>query len=128
MTLNSAKTYTTKQVADQLGVSVSKLHYYDQLGIIPHLERTANGYRQFTDANVFWLTQVKVFIDSGMSLKDIQKLTRLVLTGKQETMAQQRAIINQHLAFLRKRQAETTAQIAFIQDFLAEHPLDKEQD
>ncbi|GEO68139.1 MerR family transcriptional regulator [Levilactobacillus acidifarinae] len=117
-------TYTTKQVADRLNMSVSQLQYYDQLGIIPDLQRTANGYRQFTAANVTWLTQVKVFIDSGMPLKDIQRLTTLVLAGKRQTAAQQNAIIADHLAHLKHRQAETAAQITFIENFLAEHPTD----
>ncbi|MDT6980758.1 MerR family transcriptional regulator [Levilactobacillus zymae] len=115
-------TYTTKQVADRLNLSVSQLQYYDQLGIIPDLKRTANGYRQFTDANVTWLTQVMVFIDSGMPLKDIQRLTTLVLAGKQQTAPQQNAIIAHHLAHLKQRQVETAAQITFIENFLAEHP------
>jgi DNA-binding transcriptional MerR regulator len=85
--------------------------------IIVQLERMSNGYRQFTDANVLWLTQIKVFIGSGISLKDIQKLTRLVLTGKQETLAQQRVIINQYLVPLIKSRSKRLPRLRLFKIF-----------
>lgn len=106
--------YTTKQVAAKVGMSVSQIQYYDHLGLIPALRRSANGYRQFSEENVVWLQQVKIFAASGMTLKDLRRITDLVLIGKPETIDQRRTILSDHLVTLKRRQAEIHDQIDFI--------------
>lgn len=111
------KTYSTKQTADLVGMSVSQLHYYDHLGIIPFLRRSDNGYRQFSSQNILWLKELKVFVDSGMSLKDIKRLTDLILIGKQTTKPEQMKIVDAHLDMLNKKRHEIDEQIESIHHF-----------
>lgn len=117
MTEKNKKTYSTKRTAEMVGMSVSQLHYYDHLGIIPFLTRSDNGYRQFNDQNIIWLKEMKVFVDSGMSLKDIKRLTDLILIGKQETHEQQMQIVDAHIETLIKKRNEINEQIDSIHHF-----------
>lgn len=111
------KYYSTKQTSDQVEMSISQLHYYDHLGIIPFLKRSENGYRRFSEANIVWLKELKVFVDSGMSLKDIKRLTDLVLIGKQATYDQQMKIIDAHIETLKQKRIEIDEQIDSIHHF-----------
>lgn len=111
------KNYSTKKTAELVGMSISQLHYYDHLGIIPFLKRSTNGYRQFSSNNILWLKELKVFVDSGMSLKDIKHLTDLVLIGKQETKVEQMKIVDDHLNTLEQKRNEIDAQIESIHHF-----------
>lgn len=119
--MTAPTTYTTKQVATLVGMSVSQIQYYDHLGLIPALHRAPNGYRQFTPENVAWLQQVKIFAASGMSLKDLRRITNLVLIGKPATIEQRRTILSDHLTTLKHKQAEIRDQIDFIQQFLDDY-------
>ena len=49
------------EAADQTGVSVSALRYYDQEGLLPQVERDGAGRRRFTEDNVRWIR----FLDGG---------------------------------------------------------------
>lgn len=116
-------TYTTKQVSEIVGINISTIHYYDNLGIIPDIKRSKNGYRLFTIQNINWLKDLQVFADSGMTLKDIKKLTDLIFIDKQDTSNQQLKIIDEHIATLVHKRENIDQQIRFMYDFIAEHDL-----
>lgn len=121
--------YTTQEISVLVGMSVSKVHYYDCLGLIPNLKRSKNGYRVFTEENLTWMRNLKIFVDSGMPLKDIRQLTDLVVQGKQATAEQRQAIVEHHLRALEKKQAEISEQIAFMNSFVKEYKqIQKESD
>lgn len=117
MTSRNERTYSTKQTSELVGMSISQLHYYDHLGIIPFLNRTDNGYRRFSEKNITWLKELKIFVDSGMSLKDVKKLTDLVLIGKRETYEQQMKIVDAHIESLIEKRNEIDTQIESIHHF-----------
>ncbi|KRM11426.1 MerR family transcriptional regulator [Paucilactobacillus suebicus] len=113
--------YTTKQVATIVNMTVSQIHYYDELGLIPDLHRTANRYREFSENNIIWLKNLKVFVDSGMPLKDIRKLTDLVSTSKTGTVKERKVIVSQHLQTLKQKEKLIHNQIDFMENFLDEY-------
>ncbi|MHA3065934.1 MerR family transcriptional regulator [Lacticaseibacillus saniviri] len=112
------KYFSTKEVAQQVGMSVSQIHYYDHLGLIPALSRTDTGYRQFTEQNVTRLKDLKQFIASGMPLKQIRQLTDLVEQGKKQTLVQQRTIIAEQIRILERKQTAIDDQIEFLTQFI----------
>lgn len=114
-------TYSTNEVAKKVGMTVSQIHYYDRLGLIPNLNRSTNGYRDFSETNLVWLTKLKLFTDSGMSLKDIQQLTQLVGEGKLETVKKRREIVEGHIFRLVQQESEIHDQITYLHQFLDEY-------
>lgn len=128
MTEKSEKTYSTKKTAEMVGMSISQIHYYDHLGIIPFLKRSDNGYRCFTAENIVWLKEMKVFVDSGMTLKDIKRLTDLILIGKKATHEQQMKIVDTHIETLIQKRNEIDEQIESIHHFFdVRDQFEKEQ-
>lgn len=66
--------YKIKEVADMAGVSVRTLHHYDQIGLlIPH-HIGENGYRFYSDEDLFELQQILFLRELDFSLENIKKM------------------------------------------------------
>ena len=68
--MNTARTYTTKQLADLAGVSVRALHHYDEIGLL-RPKRRENDYRAYGPDEVNRLQLILVYRASGMKLAEI---------------------------------------------------------
>lgn len=73
--------YTIKQAAEKMGVSVPTLRYYDKEGLLPFVERKPNGTRVFKNEDFKWLDIITCMKSSGLSIKDIRKYIDLCQTG-----------------------------------------------
>ena len=67
-------TWTVGQVADLFGVTVRTLHHYDEIGLLVPSERSAAGYRLYTDADLTRLQQVVVYRRLELPLEEIREL------------------------------------------------------
>ena len=47
--------YTVKEVAEMMELSPYTVRYYDNIGLIPFVDRTDGNIRLFSDYNVSWL-------------------------------------------------------------------------
>lgn len=66
-------TMTVKEVAALIGVSVRTLHHYDRIGLLSP-ERTASGYRAYSDEDLRRLQQILLFREMGLPLTEIKRL------------------------------------------------------
>jgi DNA-binding transcriptional MerR regulator len=73
--------YTVSQVADCLGITVYTLHYYDKEGLLPFVDRAANGARVFKDSDFRWLDIIMALKNTGMPLKDIKQYVEWGMAG-----------------------------------------------
>ena len=67
-------TWTVGQVADVFGVTVRTLHHYDELGLLRPSERSAAGYRLYTEADLRRLQQIVVYRRLELPLDEIASL------------------------------------------------------
>ncbi|ETK37825.1 MerR family transcriptional regulator [Microbispora sp. ATCC PTA-5024] len=63
--------YSVGQLARFAGITVRTLHHYDEIGLLSPGERTAAGYRRYTDRDVERLQQVLFYRELGFSLEEI---------------------------------------------------------
>ena len=68
------KTYSISQLARSFGLSRSTLLYYGRIGLLAAPERTAAGYRRYTQSEYDKLERICMFRGVGLPLKDVQKL------------------------------------------------------
>ncbi|MBT2225397.1 MerR family transcriptional regulator [Nonomuraea sp. NEAU-A123] len=59
------------QVSRLAGVTVRTLHHYDEVGLLCPGERTAAGYRRYTEADLIRLQQVLLYRELGFALEEI---------------------------------------------------------
>lgn len=92
--------WTVGKVADTFGVTVRTLHHYDEIGLLTPSERSAAGYRIYSDTDLTRLRQIVVYRRLEMSLEDIAAL----LDGPEDTIGhlrRQRASVMSRLDELR---------------------------
>lgn len=65
---------TIKQVSKLSGASVRTLQYYDNIHLLTPSQRTASGYRLYSDDDIAKLQQILFLKALGFSLKDIREL------------------------------------------------------
>lgn len=63
--------------AQQAGVNVQTLRYYERRGLLPRSPRRTSGYREFPDDAVRVVRFVKRAQDLGFTLDEIDELLRL---------------------------------------------------
>jgi MerR family transcriptional regulator, thiopeptide resistance regulator len=63
--------FTVGDLAKLTGVTVRALHHYDEIGLVRPSQRTAAGYRLYTDTDVHRLQQVLLFRELGLPLGEI---------------------------------------------------------
>lgn len=73
-TTTTHSTLTVGQVAGELGVTVRTLHHYDEIGLVSPSERSAAGYRLYTETDLQRLTAVVVYRRLGFPLEEIRAL------------------------------------------------------
>ena len=65
------------EAARQSGVSTKMVRHYESLGLLPQVQRSDSGYRQYSDAEVHTLRFIKRSRELGFSLADIAELVSL---------------------------------------------------
>lgn len=73
--------YTIREVSEILKIPVSTIRYYENLGLLPVIQRI-EGKRVFTNENITDLKRIKKLKDMGMTLKDIKNFNQLYSKGK----------------------------------------------
>ena|SRR5829696_8249831 len=63
--------------AEQAGVNVQTLRYYERRGLLPRSPRRTSGYREFPDEAVRVVRFVKRAQDLGFTLDEIEELLQL---------------------------------------------------
>ncbi|MFG1965380.1 MerR family transcriptional regulator [Nonomuraea sp. NPDC049028] len=62
--------FSVGQVSRLAGVTVRTLHHYDDIGLLSPGERTAAGYRRYTEADLVRLQQVLLYRELGFALEE----------------------------------------------------------
>ena len=63
--------------AEQAGVNVQTLRYYERRGLLPRPPRRESGYREFPDDAVRVVRFIKRAQDLGFSLDEVEELLKL---------------------------------------------------
>jgi len=59
------------EVAQRTGVSIDAVRYYERRGVLPRAERTASGYRLFTEDVIARLELVRQLQELGLTLDEV---------------------------------------------------------
>ncbi|MFC4553658.1 MerR family transcriptional regulator [Georgenia faecalis] len=97
---------TVGQVAERFDVTVRTLHHYDEIGVLSPTERSAAGYRLYTDTDLTRLQHVVVYRRLGFPLEAIAEL----LDG-----GAQRDAVVEHL---RRQKAAVMSRLDEMQDLV----------
>ena len=81
--------WTTRETAEKCGLSMHTLRWYERIGLLDPVARTADGRRRYTDADVDWILLLSRLRATGMPVRDMLHYAELVRSGagEQERLA-----------------------------------------
>ncbi|MEV5506418.1 MerR family transcriptional regulator [Streptomyces orinoci] len=103
--------YTIGEVAEFTGLSAPTLRWYEQIGLMPQVERSHNGQRRFGNRDLDWLNFVRRLRLTGMPVADMVRFAELVRQGE-VTYDERREI-------LERTRTEVLTRVLELQDTLA---------
>lgn len=100
--------YTIKEVAERMGVSIPTLRYYDKEGLMPFIHKKENGTRIFEEDDFGGLAVISCLKKSGLAIKDIRKYMELCDEGDR-TLQQRRNLFIDRKKSVLEQMAELQA-------------------
>ena len=83
-----------KEFAEQIGVSVRTLHYYDEIGLLKPSEVDAqNGYRFYDERSLERMQEILFYRELDFSLKTIAQILSSPDYDKQQALTRQRKLV-----------------------------------
>ena len=96
---------TIAEVSKQFDISADTLRYYERIGLIPPVPRTAGGIRDYDEASCKWIELMKHLRAAGVQIEALVEYTALVQQGD-ETQAQRKTLLMEQRKQLEARIAE----------------------
>ena len=74
-------TMTIKEVCEKYDITPDTLRYYERVGVIPEVSRTAGGIRNYTDEDIKWVKNAICLRSAGVPVEMIIEYVRLFQLG-----------------------------------------------
>jgi DNA-binding transcriptional MerR regulator len=107
-------TYSPGEIADKTGFSLDTLRYYERIGLLDGIARTAGGRRVFSDDDVSWLGILRCLRDTGMPIAQMRRYADL--TRDERTMRERLDLLEEHDRAIGRRLDELAAQREHIRE------------
>ncbi|MBW7455569.1 MerR family transcriptional regulator [Paenibacillus sepulcri] len=75
--------FTIGDAAEQTGLSIHTLRYYENEGILPMINRNDGGTRIYEQKDIDWLKFVCCLRETGMTIAELKGFVQLVLQGNE---------------------------------------------
>ena len=93
------------EVSQQCDISADTLRYYERVGLLPPVNRSDSGIRDYSDLDVRRVEFIKCMRTAGLPIEVLIEYYRLVQQGD-ATMEDRKAILIEHRAEIKARMAE----------------------
>ena len=94
-----------KQVSEEKGISADTLRYYERNGLIPPVNRTKGGIRDYTEEDLKWVDFTICMRNAGLSIESLIEYIRLSSEGE-ATVFERRKLLIEESELLTKEIAE----------------------
>lgn len=95
---------TIKEVCNKYSVSADTLRYYERIGMLPPVERTAGGIRNYTDEYLGWIELVLCMRSAGLPIDAIIEYVKLYQMGDSTFEARLQLLQEQREVLLRQKE------------------------
>ena len=102
--------YSIQDVSQRTGLSAHTLRYYEKEGLLPPVQRSPGGFRQYTDQDLEALGLICCLKNTGMSLQEIPRFVALTHEGEQT--------LKERVELLREHRENVIARMAEMQKYL----------
>ncbi|MCI9630625.1 MerR family transcriptional regulator [Thomasclavelia cocleata] len=96
---------TIKEVSEKFGIPSETLRYYERVGVIPPVTRTASGIRNYQEEDLAWVENAKCFRAAGVSIEALIEYLKLYSEGN-STFQARLDLLNEQRAILLAQQKQ----------------------
>lgn len=93
---------TIAQVSKKYDLSADTLRYYERVGLIPSVNRTSGGIRDYTDEDCGWVEFIKCMRGAGLPIDVLMEYVALFKQGDQTIQARKELLIEQRSQLISK--------------------------
>ena len=86
---------TIAEVSKKVNLSADTLRYYEKIGLIPEVNRTESGIRNYTEEDLGWIEFSKCMRNAGMSIEALIEYIKLYKKGDVTLEARKQLLISQ---------------------------------
>ena len=101
---------TIKQVCQRYGLTQDTLRYYEKIGVIPPVHRSASGIRDYDEHDLGWVENAVCLRNAGVPVESIAVYVKVFQAGD-ETFAARRDLLSHVLADLTEQRSQLDAAI-----------------
>lgn len=101
---------TIAETAQKYDLTPDTLRYYERIGLLPHVGRTAGGIRDYQKEDCRWIEFIKCMRSAGLPVETLIEYVKLFAEGDNTLAARKALLIEQREAL--------TARISEMQDTL----------
>ena len=94
---------TIKEVSEKYEISQDTLRYYERVGMIPPVTRTAGGIRNYSEEDLRWVSLAKCMRSAGLPVEAMIEYVRLFQQGDATIPARLQLLVDQREALLEQR-------------------------
>lgn len=106
---------TIKEVGEKFGISKDTLRYYEKVGMIPPVTRTAGGIRNYTEEDMKWVELAICMRGAGLPVEALAEYVRLYQHGDSTISQRLQLLRAQHDALVeqQRRISETMTRLEY---------------
>lgn len=101
---------TIKEVSEKYNISADTLRYYERVGMIPAVGRTAGGIRDYQQEDLNWVELAICMRSAGLPIEAMIEYVKLFQEGDSTILARMH-LLQEQLETLREQQKNTEATI-----------------
>lgn len=95
---------TIKEVSEKFNLTQDTLRYYERVGMIPTVNRTNAGIRDYKEADIAWVELAKCMRSSGLSVEVLVEYVKLFQEGDSTIKARLSLLSDQRDALILQQQ------------------------
>lgn len=93
--------YAISDVAEQTGLSVHTLRYYERAGLMPRpIGRSSSTHRRYSEGDVSWVVFLTRLRSTGMPIATLREYTVLAQRGDDTAEARLELLLRHRISFL----------------------------
>ena len=86
---------TIAEVSKKYALSIDTLRYYERIGLIPKVQRSRSGIRDYSESDLNWVEFIKCMRAAGIPVEALIEYVALFQQGERTVEARKQILIEQ---------------------------------